>query len=129
MLQKLTLILLLCKQKYSDVIFDVGAGMLVELPRRKDAPHTTIYVETAGDSSLPKLIMLPGGPGGNATVYGGITASLSKYFHVIRFAPRGCGSGFFQSHSIIWALFTLSHPMIPPCFDYHSNNNNYQRNS
>lgn len=39
----------------------------------------------------PVMFMLPGGPGGNHTVYDGIKASLSKYADLVLIDPRGCG--------------------------------------
>ena len=39
----------------------------------------------------PIIIFVPGGPGGNHTVYLPITEHLLKYADLILFDPRGCG--------------------------------------
>ncbi len=65
--------------------------MFISLPKFKHLPKTKLYVEEKGQRTFPTLIMLPGGPGGNATVYSNIIDELSEKFHIIAFDPRGCG--------------------------------------
>ena len=74
--------------------------MKVKIPRRDHIPECELYVEilTQPESftgqigiKRPVMFMLPGGPGGNHTVYDGIKMSLLKYADLVLIDPRGCG--------------------------------------
>src|SRR5579872_3117926 len=74
--------------------------MKVKIPARNNIPECELYIEilqnagnTAGQlgNERPVMFMLPGGPGGNHTVYDGIKTSLSKYANLVLIDPRGCG--------------------------------------
>lgn len=75
--------------------------MKTKIPQRANAPETSLWVEVMtqnGDStsfSLGKgrsvMLLAPGGPGGNHTVYDEIKGELLKYADLVLFDPRGCG--------------------------------------
>ncbi len=74
--------------------------MKIKIPRRNTIPECELYVEILRSSAdeakqlgheRPVMFMLPGGPGGNHTVYDGIKASLFKYADLVLIDPRGCG--------------------------------------
>lgn len=74
--------------------------MKIKIPSRNNIPECELYVEILRSSAdatnplgreRPVMFMLPGGPGGNHTVYDGIKASLSKYADLVLVDPRGCG--------------------------------------
>lgn len=79
--------------------------MKVKIPSRNQIPECELYIEILRQptnvsdqlgSKCPVIFMLPGGPGGNHTVYDGIKMSLLKYADLILIDPRGCG---LSSHS------------------------------
>ncbi len=74
--------------------------MKIKIPSRNTIPECEIYVEILQNSDetacqlgskRPVMLMLPGGPGGNHTVYDAIKTSLSKYADLVLIDPRGCG--------------------------------------
>lgn len=73
--------------------------MKIIIPQRENAPQTTLWVEVLTQdgepSSLGKdrsvMLLIPGGPGGNHTVYDEIKDELFKYADLVLFDPRGCG--------------------------------------
>jgi proline iminopeptidase len=74
--------------------------MKIKIPGRNTIPECELYVEILRKSddessqlgsNHPVMFMLPGGPGGNHTVYDSIKASLSKYADLVLIDPRGCG--------------------------------------
>src|SRR5579864_5584164 len=74
--------------------------MKVKIPSRNSVPECELYIEIIRNSvgatgqlgnERPVMFMLPGGPGGNHTVYDGIKTSLSKYADLVLIDPRGCG--------------------------------------
>jgi len=64
--------------------------MIITLPQRIDAPSTKIFVQINGKKFKDTILMLPGGPGGNATIYDEIARKMARRYRVIRFDPRGC---------------------------------------
>ncbi len=74
--------------------------MKVKIPSRNKIPECELYVEIIQQSAgvtdnlgreRPVMFMLPGGPGGNHTVYDDIKMPLSKYVDLVLIDPRGCG--------------------------------------
>jgi proline iminopeptidase len=74
--------------------------MKVKIPNRSKIPECELYIEIIRQSAdvitplgieRPVMFMLPGGPGGNHTVYDGIKISLFKYADLVLIDPRGCG--------------------------------------
>jgi proline iminopeptidase len=74
--------------------------MKVKIPSRNNIPECELYVEIIRQSAdttttlgqeRPIMFMLPGGPGGNHTVYDGIKMSLLNYADLVLIDPRGCG--------------------------------------
>ncbi len=75
--------------------------MKIPIPARSDAPATNIYVEISTANSNPLgsrnvLLLVPGGPGGNHTVYNAIKDDLLNFADLILFDPRGCGNSDFS---------------------------------
>lgn len=85
----------------------------ITLAQRKEVPSTSLWAEVLsrhGDvSTLGKdrsvMILVPGGPGGNHSVYNEIKDELFKYADLILFDPRGCG----LSDSSSAAYCTIDH--------------------
>lgn len=81
-------------------------NMKIKIPCRNEIPACDLYVEIIRNAEnitahsltdkRPIMFMLPGGPGGNHTVYDGIKKYLSLYADLILIDPRGCG---LSSHS------------------------------
>lgn len=69
--------------------------MLIKIPARNSIPATQLYCEifqsTNPNKNCPTLILHPGGPGGNHTVYYQIKDALLPYANLVLFDPRGCG--------------------------------------
>lgn len=68
--------------------------MILTLPKYKNTPETQLYVKIIKKGNLKSrevMLLLPGGPGGNHTVYNEICGELFKYCNLILFDPRGCG--------------------------------------
>jgi len=69
--------------------------MKILIPSRAEAPAIHLYVSilktTDKITDRPVLLLLPGGPGGNHTVYNSLQNELIKYANLILFDPRGCG--------------------------------------
>lgn len=70
--------------------------MKIKIPARLDAPETNLYVEIITKDVTPLggrsvMLLVPGGPGGNHTVYDAVKEELLKYSDLILFDPRGCG--------------------------------------
>jgi proline iminopeptidase len=68
----------------------------VQIPVRDNTPATNIYCkvfqkENAALGVRPVMLLAPGGPGGNHTVYLPIAEHLLKFADLILFDPRGCG--------------------------------------
>jgi proline iminopeptidase len=74
--------------------------MKIKIPSRNNIPECELYVEflrKSADTTIPLgrerpvMFMLPGGPGGNHTVYDSIKMSLFNYVDIVLIDPRGCG--------------------------------------
>lgn len=74
--------------------------MKIKIPSRNGIPECELYVEILCGSNnateqlgrvRPVMFMLPGGPGGNHTVYDDIKTSLLRYADLVLIDPRGCG--------------------------------------
>lgn len=70
--------------------------MKIVIPKRHNAPATNLYADviTASGSKLGDrkiILLLPGGPGGNHTVFNSIQAELLQHGDLVLFDPRGCG--------------------------------------
>jgi proline iminopeptidase len=72
--------------------------MKVKIPIRKKIPECKLNIEMLRQSpdielgqDRPVMFMLPGGPGGNHTVYDHIKFSLFNYADLVLIDPRGCG--------------------------------------
>ncbi len=70
---------------------------LILVPAREQTPATKLYCKVMhrentrlGDRSV--MVLVPGGPGGNHSVYLPIANRLLEYTNLILFDPRGCGS-------------------------------------
>lgn len=64
----------------------------ITIPQRADAPETTLYVETVTRAGADKtLLLVPGGPGGNHSVYNAVREKFASLGNLILFDPRGCG--------------------------------------
>lgn len=73
--------------------------MKVQIPNRANIPATNLFVEIITKNNNPlgangrKIMMLaPGGPGGNHTVYNHIKNELLNFADLVLFDPRGCGN-------------------------------------
>lgn len=83
---------------------------IIKLPARENVPETSIYTKMYTNSELvDTLILVPGGPGNDHSMYDtpthSIAKSLSAYVNVILFDPRGCG----QSQKSSAQYCTLEH--------------------
>ncbi len=70
--------------------------MKIKIPARSDTPETHLFVEIMKkeNNSLggrPVMLLVPGGPGGNHTVYNTVRNALFEFADLILFDPRGCG--------------------------------------
>lgn len=70
--------------------------MQITIPSRHNVPSAELFVElkVAGNNKLgdrPIILLVPGGPGGNHTVFNAVQDQLLKYGDLILFDPRGCG--------------------------------------
>lgn len=70
--------------------------MKITIPPRIDVPATNLHAEiiTSPNSKLGDravILLVPGGPGGNHTVFNSIQDELLQYGDLILFDPRGCG--------------------------------------
>lgn len=72
--------------------------MKIKLPARDTSPECTLYIEILQanpNSELgkekPVMLLLPGGPGGNHSVYDGIKPHFLEYADLVLIDPRGCG--------------------------------------
>jgi proline iminopeptidase len=70
--------------------------MKIKLLSRTDAPETNLYVEVLTKNNKPLgnrnvMLLIPGGPGGNHTVFDAIKDELLMYSDIVLFDPRGCG--------------------------------------
>ncbi len=60
----------------------------------KDVPSDKIYYEylrSKSNSDKPTLILLPGGPGGDHSIYKQQAEKYLEFMDVVLFDPRGCG--------------------------------------
>lgn len=67
---------------------------MIVLPARGAVPSAEIYVKTHVKEELGKrdvMMLIPGGPGGNHTVYNGIKDQLFCYADLVMVDLRGCG--------------------------------------
>ena len=68
--------------------------MFIKINKRKDVASDTLYVQyMVKDSSKkrPTLILLPGGPGGDHTIYSKQAETFFYSLDILMFDPRGCG--------------------------------------
>jgi pimeloyl-ACP methyl ester carboxylesterase len=72
--------------------------MKLWIPNRNNVPGTNIFVEILtkdngelGANDRKVMMLVPGGPGGNHTVYNSIKKDLLEFADLILFDPRGCG--------------------------------------
>lgn len=69
--------------------------MKILIPPTAETPAAQLYVNvlktTDKITDRPVLLLLPGGPGGNHSVYNSIQNELLQYANLILFDPRGCG--------------------------------------
>lgn len=74
--------------------------MKIKIPKRNAIPECELYVEILRESTntsnqlgyeRPVMLMLPGGPGGNHTVYDAIKTALLNFADLVLLDPRGCG--------------------------------------
>src|SRR5437764_539070 len=71
--------------------------MKIQLSARSDIPATNLYVEILTKDNQPLesrsiMLLVPGGPGGNHTVFDAIKDDLLELSDLILFDPRGCGN-------------------------------------
>lgn len=69
----------------------------IKVKKTSTIPETIIYTEFHKINEMSPtirdtLILLPGGPGGNHTVYNLFVGKLLPYADLILFDPRGCGN-------------------------------------
>lgn len=73
--------------------------MKIKIPQRLDVPETSLWLEvltqvndvTQLGKTKSVMLLMPGGPGGNHSVYDEIKFELLKHADLILFDPRGCG--------------------------------------
>ena len=68
--------------------------MLITIPKRNGAPATKIYVQWhKKESNAPRdvMVLIPGGPGGNHSVYDKVIDTFLEDVDLLLFDPRGCG--------------------------------------
>jgi proline iminopeptidase len=66
----------------------------ITLPKRKNTPTTQIFIQIMCENKMgdrDTILLIPGGPGGNHTVYNGIKKNLYAYADLVLIDPRGCG--------------------------------------
>jgi proline iminopeptidase len=69
--------------------------MEIELPQRGDISKTTLYVKAYLQNKFNDrdvMIMLPGGPGNDHSLYDTIAENLFPFVDIVLFDPRGCGN-------------------------------------
>lgn len=69
--------------------------MKIDLPSRAEVPQTTLYVKIYFRTKLNDrdiMILLPGGPGNDHSLYDTIAETLSAFVDIVLFDPRGCGN-------------------------------------
>ena len=69
----------------------------IQIPARSKVPATKLYCKIAQKESMnlgdrPVMILVPGGPGGNHSVYLPIVNQLLQFADLVLFDPRGCGN-------------------------------------
>lgn len=69
----------------------------IQIPARNEVPTTELYCKIAQKEGIklgvrPVMILVPGGPGGNHSVYLPIVNELLQFADLILFDPRGCGN-------------------------------------
>lgn len=74
--------------------------MKIKIPERQGIPECELFIDIIQNESKdikllgknrPVMFLLPGGPGGNHTVYDAIRDNLSKFADLVLIDPRGCG--------------------------------------
>ncbi len=68
--------------------------MLVSIPQRNKIPATKIYVQwykKESAASRDVMVLIPGGPGGNHSVYDKVIDTFLEDVDLLLFDPRGCG--------------------------------------
>jgi len=70
--------------------------MKIKIAARDDAPETRLYAKIVRQSNTKEwdrsvMILIPGGPGGNHTLYADIEDDLLKYADLVIIDLRGCG--------------------------------------
>lgn len=69
----------------------------IQIPARRKVPATKLYCRVTQKESIklgtrPVMILVPGGPGGNHSVYLPIVNQLLQFADLVLFDPRGCGN-------------------------------------
>lgn len=80
------------------------------IPARNNTPATRVYCKIMQNKNTalgdrPVMLLVPGGPGGNHTVYLPMAEYLLKFADLVFFDPRGCGN----SESSDAAYCTIHH--------------------
>lgn len=70
--------------------------MMIKICARLNIPETSLYTKVITKNDKPLgtrsvALLIPGGPGGNHSVYNSIQKELLVLFDIILFDPRGCG--------------------------------------